>query len=117
MHGYSNTTECVSYEKKASLGAHCWAPRYLHDPQKHHAQSQLLGDVRQDPRWADLAHPLGHLPSHGAVFTPAWRTQPEPPPFHFTLLVGVSDSVDCRPSVQASRVLFRASVFCWSTTT
>lgn len=37
--------------------------------------------------------------------------------FHFTLFVGVSDSVDCLPSVQASRVLFSASVFCWSTTT
>lgn len=36
---------------------------------------------------------------------------------HFTLFVGVSDSVDCLPSVHASRVLFSASVFCWSTTT
>lgn len=36
---------------------------------------------------------------------------------HFVPLLGVSVSVDWRPSFQASRVLLRACVRCWSTTT
>lgn len=58
--------------------------------------------------------PLGPICRHtGWSPTPGLvHAQTEPGPFHFTLLVGVSDSVDCRPSVQASRVFFRASVFC-----
>lgn len=72
----------------------------------HTPVNQVLGSWTTLPLWS----------CNSSKFTPFCSLK-KTQRFHFTLFVGVSDSVDCLPSVHASRVLFSASVFCWSTTT
>lgn len=132
VHKYSNTTSVLTTEQMFlwELNNSIF-PHYLHvmncsDTTKHRWQSKLLDYVWkvlwlqlysvEDPPRVEVS---SHLQSNRTYLynSVLFCSDTAERYFHFTLLVGVSDSVDCLPSVQASRVLFRARVFCWSTTT
>lgn len=133
VHKYSNTRSVLTMKQNVFF----WelntttSPLYLHltnhsDTTKHHWQPRLL-DYVWKALWLQLYSVEGlprvevssHLRLNGIYLCNSVLSCSDTAEeyFHFTLLVGVSDSVDCLPSVQASRVLFRARVFCWSTTT